>query len=337
MHDATPELPAAVRMIQLLFGFEISQALYVVAELDVATELLDGPRDVDSLASATGVDSDALGRVIRLLASLGVFRIKGTAVEITDLGRTLADGPADSMRGIARYLLQTHYAPFGNLLHTVRTGETAATDLLGRPFFEWINDSPQLAEVQNTAMADGGRAMGGDLLESYQLPEGETVADIGGADGTVLVKLLARQPERRGIVFDLPTVVAKAPATLRAAGLSDRIRVVEGDFFASVPSADVYVMSVVLHDWDDAFATRILRNIATAATPGARLCLVELVVPEDDSLHFAKLMDITMLAIVGGRERTETEWRKLLINGGFTMDRIVAGPAIFSIIEATAN
>jgi precorrin-6B methylase 2 len=105
-------------------------------------------------------------------------------------------------------------------------------------------------------MADGGRAVGGDLLESYQLPEGETVADIGGADGTVLVKLLARQPERRGIVFDLPTVVAKTPETLRAAGLSDRIRIVEGDFFTSVPSADVYVMSVVLHDWDDASATR---------------------------------------------------------------------------------
>jgi hypothetical protein len=211
MHDAMPELPAAIRMNQLLFGFEISQALYVIAELDVATELLDGPRDVDSLASATGADSDALGRVIRLLASLGVFRIRGTVVEITDLGRTLADGPADSMRGIARYLMQTHYAPFGNLLHTARTGETAATDFLGRPFFEWINDSPRLAEVQNTAMADGGRAVGGDLLESYQLPEGETVADIGGADGTVLAKLLARQPERRGIVFDLPTVVAKTP------------------------------------------------------------------------------------------------------------------------------
>jgi hypothetical protein len=274
--------------------------------------------------------------VIRLLASFGVFRIKGTTVEITDLGRTLAEGPADSVRGTARYLMQTHYAPFGNLLHSIRTGETAATDFLGKPFFDWINDSSQRAEVQNTAMAELGRTMGGDLLESYQLPQGQTVADIGGADGTVLVKLLARQPERCGIVFDLPTVVATAHGTLQAAGLRDRVRIVGGDFFTSVPSADVYVMSVVLHDWDDTSATRILRNIAAAATPGARLCLKEVVVPEDDSLHFAKLMDITMLAIVGGRERTETEWRKLLTNGGFTMDRIVTGPSIFSIIEATA-
>jgi O-methyltransferase domain len=336
MSDATSELPAALQMYQMLFGFQISQALYVIAEHDVATELLGGPREVVDLASSTGADSDALARVIRLLASFGVFRIKGTRVEITDLGRTLADGPADSVRGVARYLMQTHYAPFGNLLHSTRTGEIAATDFLGKPFFEWINDSPQRAEVQNTAMADGGRAIGGDLLESYQLPQGQTVADIGGADGTVLAKLLARQPERLGIVFDLPTVVATADGTLQAAGLLDRVRIVGGDFFASVPSADVYVMSVVLHDWDDAAATRILRNIAAAATPGARLCLVEMVVPEDDSLHFAKLVDITMLAIVGGRERTEMEWRKLLTNGGFTMDRIVAGPSIFSIIEATA-
>jgi hypothetical protein len=337
MHDATPELPAAVRMNQLLFGFEISQALYVIAELDVATELLDGPRDVDSLASATGADS---GRVGESHSPAGLPRCishqgngggdhrsrpyaGGWTRRFHARNRTILD--ADALRAIRQ--LSAHRPH----------GETAATDFLGRPFFEWINDSPQLAEVQNTAMADGGRALGGDLLESYQLPEGETVADIGGADGTLLVKLLARQHERRGIVFDLPTVVAKAPATLRAAGLSDRIRVVEGDFFASVPSADVYVMSVVLHDWDDALATRILRNIAAAATPGARLCFVELVVPEDDNLHFATLMDITMLAIVGGRERTETEWRKLLTNGGFTMDRIVAGPAVFSIIEATAN
>jgi hypothetical protein len=335
--DASLELPPAARMQQLLSGFQISQALYVIAELGVATELLDGPRRVEDLASNTGAEPDALRRIIRLLASLGVFRTDGDTVEITDLGRTLADGPVDSVRGIARYWMKTHYAPFGNLLHTARTGETAATALLGRPFFEWINDSPHLTDVQNTAMADGGRATGGNLLDSYQIPEGRTVADIGGADGTVMAKLLVRQPERRGIVFDLPAVAARATEKMRAEGLDDRVTVIGGDFFVGVPPADVYIMSVVLHDWDDESATRILQNVSAAADRGARLCLVEMVVPPDDRPHFTKLMDVTMLAMLGGRERTETDWRTLLAAGGFTLDRIVAGPASFSIIEATAT
>src|ERR1700677_4552845 len=220
-----PEIPAPVRMQQLLSGFEVSQALYVVAELGVATTLLDGPRSVKELALAAGADQDALGRIIRFLASLGVFQTNGEIVTVTDLGRTLADGPPDSIRGLARYWMKTHYAPFGDLLHTARTGEIAAVKYLGRPFFEWISESPQLAEIQNTAMADGGRSARGDLLAAYKLPGNGTVADIGGADGTLLAEFLAGEPERRGIVFDLPSVVAAASRTLTDAGLSDRVTV----------------------------------------------------------------------------------------------------------------
>ena len=191
MTDTSAEIPSAVRMQQLLTGFEVSQALYVIAELGVATALLDGPRSVKELAQATGADPDALGRIIRFLASLGVFQTDGETVTVTDLGRTLADGPPDSVRGLARYWMKTHYAPFGDLLHTARTGEIAAAKHLGRPFFEWISESPQLAEIQNTAMADGGRSARGDLLAAYKLPGNGTVADIGGADGTLLAEFLA--------------------------------------------------------------------------------------------------------------------------------------------------
>jgi hypothetical protein len=151
------------------------------------------------VAQATGADPDALGRIIRFLASLGVFQTDGETVTVTDLGRTLADGPPDSVRGLARYWMKTHYAPFGDLLHTARTGEIAAAKHLGRPFFEWISESPRLAEIQNTAMADGGRWARGDLLAAYKLPGNGTVADIGGADGTLLAEFLAGAPERRGI------------------------------------------------------------------------------------------------------------------------------------------
>jgi hypothetical protein len=233
--------------------------------------------------------------------------------------------------------METHYAPFGSLVHTARTGEVGATKFLGKPFFDWVNDSPYLSALQSTAMGDGGRAARGDLLAGYQLPEGETVADIGGADGAVLVELLAGRPERRGVVFDLPQVVVKATETLEAAGLSDRVTVVGGDFFDNVPAADVYVMSVVLHDWDDDSCVRILRNIAKAAAPGTQLSLVEMVVPEGDGPHFTKMIDLTMLAMLGGRERTETEWRAVLADGGFTLERIIAGSGVMSVIEATLN
>jgi hypothetical protein len=178
-------------MHELLTGFQVSQALFAVAELGVATALLDGPREVSDVAAAVGADADTLGRIIRFLAQLGVFRTSGDTIEITDLGRTLADGPADSLRNVARYFHQTHYAPFGSLLHTVRTGEPAATAYLGKPFFDWVMESPELAALQNDAMA------------GFTLPEGRTVADIGGADATLLVELLTGRPERRGIVFDL--------------------------------------------------------------------------------------------------------------------------------------
>jgi hypothetical protein len=330
-------LPPAARMQQLLTGFEVSQALFVIAELGVATELLDGPRTVDDLAAAVGADADALGRIIRVLAQDEVFRTSGATVEITDLGRTLAEGPADSVRNVARYFRQTHYAPFGNLLDTVRTGVPAATVFLGKPFFDWINENPDLAELQNDAMAGFTQNARGDLLDVYDLPQGGTVADIGGADGTLLVELLAGRPDRRGIVFDLPSTVSAARPMVRAAGLDERVEIVPGNFFESVPTADVYVLSAVLQDWDNATALRILRNVAKAAPTGARLVVIDMVVPEGDAPHPTKMIDITMLGMLGGRQRSESEWRRLLAGGGFTLHRAVAGSGLHSALEATLS
>ncbi|GFG63914.1 hydroxyneurosporene-O-methyltransferase [Mycobacterium kubicae] len=333
---ADPQIaPAAAQMHQLLAGFEVSQALYVVAELDIATVLLQGPRRVDDLATSVGANADALERLIRFLVPLGVFHTSGRDVELTELGRTLADGPADSMRDVARYLMRTDYAPFSRLLHTVRTGDAAATEYLGQPFFDWINATEGLAELQNAAMAGfttGGR---GDLLDRLEFPSGDTIADIGGADGTLLAEILRRLPGRRGIVFDTPSVVAAATAKLAAAGLADRTTTVSGNFFDSVPAADIYVLSAVLHDWDDASALRILNAIGGAANPGAHLLLFELVVPEDDAPHAAKIVDFTMMTMLGGRERTESQWRRLLDEGGFTLDRITSGSGMYCAIEAT--
>lgn len=329
------QLPPAVTMQGLLSGFQMSQALFAVAELNVATALLGGPREVGDIAREVGADADTLGRVIRYLAQYGVFRTSGSRVELTDVGRTLADGPAGSLRSVARYFRQTHYAPFGDLLSTVRTGEPAATVFFGRPFFEWVNDHPDLAVLQNEAMAGFTHDERGDLLDVYDLPAGRLVADIGGADGTLMAELLAARPERRGIVFDLPSMAEAARPVLRAAGLDDRVTVMAGDFFEEVPAADVYLMSAVLQDWDNAASLRILRNVSKAAHSGARLVVLDRVVPENDAPHPTKMIDITMMGMLGGRQRSETEWRKLLEDGGFTLRRVVTASGSFCALEAT--
>jgi hypothetical protein len=329
------ELPPAARMHELIAGFQVAQCLFAVAELKVANALLEGPREIRDIADAVGADGDALARVIRYLATYGVFRTSGDTVEITDLGRTLADGPADSLRDVARYFQQTHYAPFGSLLETVRTGEPAAAVFLGKPFFDWIDENPELAALQNSAMAGFSQNARGDLLDVYALPEGRTVADIGGADATLLAELLVRYPDREGIVFDQPNAVSAARPTIEAAGLTGRVEIVGGDFFTSVPPADVYVLSAVLQDWDNAKALQILGNVRKAARPDAHLVVIDMVVPEGDAPHPTKMIDITMLGMLGGRQRSASEWRQLLADGGFLLQRIVAGSGPNSALEAT--
>jgi precorrin-6B methylase 2 len=331
-------IPNAVRMIQMLSGFQVSQALYVVAKLGVATALLDGPRSIEYLATATQTDGDALRRLVRFLATFGVFRrMDEDTIEITEVGATLAEGPADSVRAGALYWMETHYAPFGDLLHTARTGAPAATRHYGMQFWEWVSTKPDILEIQNRAFANVTAVLRTGMFDSYRLPAGNTIADIGGSDGALLSQLLVHDPNRRGIVLDRPEVVQAAHKVLATNGLADRIEVVAGDFFDAVPTADVYVLSYILHDWDDASCTRLLRTVAKSAPPGARLVLIETVIPPGDAPHFGKAIDLNMLVMLGGRERTAAEYEALLAAGGFTLDRIVPSPTPFSFIEASVR
>jgi len=331
----SPPLPPHIVMLQMLSGFQVSQALYVVAKLNVATVLAEkGSRTIDQLAAEVNANADALGRVIRFLASLGVFRTNGDAVEITELGAVLAAG-SPSIQYPTMYWMETHYAPFGDLLQTVRTGETAATSYYGKPFFDWISEDPERVEIQNRAFAAVTSTLRDGMFDDYRLPAGTVVADIGGADGAMLARLLAGDPNRKGIVFDRPEVVGAANRTIRSCGLARRVLAMGGDFFDSVPAADVYILSYILHDWDDDSCRKILGNIATAAEPGARIVVVESVMPNGDEFHPARAGDITMLAMLPGRERTEDGYRALLESAGFTLDRIVLTPTPYAFIEGT--
>lgn len=331
----TEEAPESAQMIQMLAGFQISQALYVVAKLGLSTKLADGPQTIEQLATATGAKPDALRRITRTLAPLGIFRTDGERIEATPLGLTLAEGQPGSLRDIALYWMETHYAPYGELLRTAMTGESAGTHYYGKPFLAWVASSPAMAEIQTRAMASVTAGPRAGMFDGYSLPEGNVVADIGGADGSMLCQLLAGEPGRRGIVFDLPEIVPAARKVLASHGLAGRVGIQSGDFFESVPEADVYVLSYILHDWDDESCLRILRAIRNAAAPGARLVVVETVIPPGDTPHLAKLIDLTMLVMLTGRERTAGEYETLLAGGGFTMDRIVPSPTPYSFIEAT--
>jgi hypothetical protein len=332
---AVADLPPDAVMLQMLTGFQVSQAVYVVAKLDIATILAEkGPREISQLAAEAGADAGALGRVIRFLASLGVFRTNGDTVEVTELGALLAAGPA-SHQYPAIYWMEMHYAPFTDLLHTVRTGETAATRYYGKPYFDWITEDPERTEIQNRAFAAVTSSLRDGMFDGYRLPGGTVVADIGGADGAILARLLADDPGRAGIVFDRPEVVAAAPATIAGHGLADRVQTVGGDFFDSVPTADVYVLSWILHDWDDESCRTILGNIAKMARPGARLVVVESIMPAGDEPHLTRVADLTMLATLSGRERTEDGYRTLLDSAGFTVDRVVPTTTPFAFIEST--
>jgi hypothetical protein len=330
--------PPPVQMVQMLAGFQISQALYVAAKLDLAAILRAGPRSPAELAAETGADAGSLRRIMRTLASLGVYaEVDPDVYTATPLGDTLGSGAPGSVRDLAIMWMETHYAPFGRLLDGVRSGECAATLHYGSPFFDWLSgDGEQMARFTG-AMADLTDGIKVHALDGYRLPAGDTTCDVGGADGSVLAAIFAADPDtsRRGIVFDLPGVVLAARERLAATGLTGRVSTVGGDFFEAVPAADIYLLSMVLHDWDDAQCGRLLSSIASAARPGARVVALELMLPDGSGPHMAKMIDLTMLGMLTGRERTMLEHADLLGSAGFRVDSVRDTATPMTIIEAT--
>ncbi len=322
-------------MVQLLAGFQVSQALYVAAKIGVADRLIDGPLPVEQLASDLDCDPLALSRLLRTLASLGVFAETDTGYGLTDLGATLVSGREGSMRDLALMWMETHYEPFAGLLGTVRSGQCAATTHYGQPFFAWLADDPDQVDRFSRAMANLTDGIKAGAIASYTFPDSATIVDVGGADGALLAKVLQTTENSNGIVFDLPHVITEAAPTLKSYGLGDRLTSAGGDFFDAVPAAaDVYLLSMVLHDWNDRDATRLLANIRDNAAPGAEVLAFELVMPAGDQPHMSKMIDLTMLGMLNGRERTNTEMKALFEGAGLLYDGVVPTPTPISIVKA---
>jgi hypothetical protein len=303
----TEQAPPDVRLWDLARGALVTRALGIAADLGIADRLAEGPRPVEDLARETGADADTLHRVLRALASDGVFE------EVTprSFGNTAASSHLrtdGSWRDFAHLFGGIWHRAAGEL--EAESGVPAFQRIYGSEFWSWLGEHPADRAAFDRAMVDGaeGRA---DQLASLDWRGDETIVDVGGGNGSLLVALLERLPEQRGIVFDLPET------NRDEASLGERCTFVAGNFFERVPPGDAYILSGILHDWGNAEAAAILRTIRAAAPANGRLIVFDSVVPPGNEPHGAKWLDLLMLALIGGRERDETQWRALFDGTGF--------------------
>jgi DNA-binding transcriptional ArsR family regulator len=325
--------------MDLIMGAWIAQALTAAADLRVADALAKGPLSVDELAAAVNADPDTLGRLLRALASRGVFRQRRDGrYELTALADTLRSDADVSMSAMARWVgAAQHREHWSHLAEAVRTGRAVIPELRGKPIFEYLADEPELAEIFNHAMTSASELSIAPVTAAYDFSPYATIIDVGGGRGRLLSAILAATPAARGVLFDLPQVVAGAPTLLREHHAHDRVRIVEGSFFERVPDdGDAYVLKHVIHDWPDDDAVQILRNVRAAAGMGKRVLLVEWVIPNHDREFPGKWSDLEMLIAASARERTADEYGQLLNRAGFHMTRVVETASPVSIVEATA-
>ncbi|WP_224362982.1 acetylserotonin O-methyltransferase [Hyalangium versicolor] len=333
---APPADPAVLR--NMIFGFWSLRAIYVAAELGVADHLASGPRDSEELAKACQTDASALYRVLRALASVGLLsEPEPRHFALTPLGQFLRSDTPGSMRALARMLgSHWHWRTFEGILESVRTGEPAMAKMVGQPLYTYLGQNPEQEKIFDHSMTSFSSVENDAIRDAWAFLTSGTLVDVGGGRGHLLATLLNAHPGLRGILFDRPSVVANEQDAVNAHGLDARCERVGGDFFESVPSgADAYLLKYILHNWNDERTGAILRNCRRAMKPSARLLLVEQVVQPGNSPDPAKLLDLEMLVLVGGRERTEEEFRGLLADSGFSLVRVVPTRRALSIVEAS--
>jgi DNA-binding transcriptional ArsR family regulator len=333
-------VPAEVRLLELAVGVAPTKLLHVVAKHRIADLLADGPRTAPELAERTGLDAGALHRTLRALAHLGVFTLRRDGrFENNRLSATLCDGRRGRLREAAVYLgSAANVAAWNDLEETVRTGRNAFERVFGMSIWEWFDGHPDERETFANFMM-GRTAADAPLIASlYPFGEVGRICDVGGGRGTLLSELLIRHPHLRGILCDAPGVIASARALLQRRGVADRVELVAGSFFESVPvGADAYLLKNILHDWDDARSLRILGVVRRAMQPGQRLLVIEWLTERNDSAALGALSDVQMMTVCGdGRERGRLELEQLLRQGGFHVTRVLPSPTV-SIVEAVAD
>lgn len=332
-------VPGNIALLELATGAWTTQVLYVAAKLGLADRLAAGPAHARDIAAQVGADPDALYRLMRALTSRGALKQRRDGrFALTAVGEALREDADGSLRDMVLFIGHpARWADWGSLQYSVQTGRPAAEKLRGVPFFSYLATDPEFAAVFNNAMTAASGLSNDVALQAYDFTDARLVVDVGGGHGAVLTTILRSAPHAAGILYDLPAVVDGAGALFEEAGVAHRCTVTGGSFLESVPGGgDLYVMKNIIHDWSDAESLIILRNIRTAIADGGRLILLEMVLPERASSFIGHMLDLEMLLMVSGKERTRAEYAQLLRQAGFRLTRVIPTVSPISVIEAHA-
>jgi hypothetical protein len=336
--DEPPAHQAADReiLIQMITGSLVAQLVHVAARLGIADLLADGARSSEELASLVGAHPRSLYRVLRALAGLGLFAERPDGrFELTPLAAPLQAGAPESLRALAIMWGDTLWPCYGDLLHSVRTGDVTFQHVYGMGLFAYLQHHPQAGEVFNEAMTNLTRPHAAAVVAAYDFAGITTLADVGGGNGTLIAAILAAYPHMQGILFEQRDVLDSARQTLEREGVLPRCTLTEGDFFQVVPrGCDAYILKDIIHDWEDERALVILENCRQAMGAGGKVLLIERALPTGNAPAAGKLIDVAMLAITGGCERTEAEYGDLLARAGLQLTRVVPTPSEMVVVEA---
>lgn len=331
--------PPEVALTQMIMGSIAAQSIYVAAKLGISDLLVDGPKTVEELASATNTDAPSLYRVLRALSSFGVyFEEENKTFRLTKFAELLGSDSPKSLRDVAIFMGEDwHWNVWGRTLFSVQTGKPAWAEVNGQDPFPYLQANPDKARIFDKAMSSLSNLAITAVVDGYDFSGLETLIDIAGGQGRLLTGILESQPSMRGVLFDLSHVLEGAREVVKGSTAAERVEFASGDFFESVPGGgDAYIMKHIIHDWDDERAITILKNIKQAMNDGGRVLLVESVIEPANQPDFGKLMDIEMLVSPGGKERTEEEYKDLFARAGLRLTRIIKTQSPYSVIEGVA-
>jgi hypothetical protein len=331
------EIPPAAKLMEMIFSPVPAQALSVAAKLGVADLLKDQAKTADELAETLGVQGRPLYRLLRALASVGIFsEDQGGRFHLTSLAEPLRSDAPDSVRSFAIYFgADWHRRVYNELGYSIQTGNCAFEKIHGKPFFDYLGENPEPAKDFNDAMTSHSASDSAAVVKAYDFTGLNKLVDVGGGHGALIAAILAQNPQMKGVLFDAPSVVTGAIDAFTSAGLNERCEVIGGDFFTSVPAGgDAYIMRHIIHDWDDERALTILKNCHQAMADNGRLLVVEIVITDGNTPSLGKFLDLAMLVLVNSFERTAGEYEALFARAGFKLTRIVPTAAPHSVLEA---
>jgi hypothetical protein len=335
-HGPHPGPEHVQHVFQLATGILTVAAFRATLECRIPDKLAAGSKPVSELAREADVNEGALYRCLRAIATTGVFSEVSPRVFANTLASEVlrSDHPSKALDTALWLTNPFHLRSYAEFMHSVKTGETCVEKAVGVPCFDYFPTDPKCSEEFNNAMTSFSTMVVPSVLESYDFTGIGTLCDVAGGHGMLLSGILKKYPAMHGILFDLEHVVAGSHDLLRAAGVADRCETASGDFFQSVPSADAYIMKHIIHDWEESKAITILRNCAKAMRGDGKILLVESILPGGDEPHISKWIDVEMLALPGGQERNEAEYRELLEKAGLQLLRVIPNQSPLSVIEA---